>query len=418
MGYGGNVAKVVKVRSRPLLAAALLLGSLPALGSAPAAAATARQRQAGVDASIHQVNGQLDQVDAQEVQIQAEIDHARAAKAALDARVGTYNARIGLVEARLATSQAGLDRASAALVDTELRLAATRGQQAQARVRLKNDAVTAYMEQPGPKAASDILDLRSIDEVQRRMSYLQAVAATDARDLDRLEWLTARTRALQTAQQSAQRQALAQRDAVASDEADLARARQALVDASAAQAQNADSLSGLQAQLDAEKARLQAQLAALQAQSNSIAALIRQEETAQSGAAFTGGQLAEPVPGAPVTSPFGWRVDPILQTRSLHTGIDFGAPYGTPIHAAADGVVVAAGPEGGYGNATILEHGGGIATLYGHQEQILVSPGDHVARGQVIGLVGCTGWCTGPHVHFEVRVDGTPVDPAPYLGLS
>jgi murein DD-endopeptidase MepM/ murein hydrolase activator NlpD len=418
VAHGGNVAKVVKVRSRPILAAALLLACLPALGSAPAGAATVRQRQAGVDASIQQVNGQLDQVDSQEVQIQLQIDHARAAQAALDAQVGAHNARIVEVEGRLATAQASLNRASAALVDTELRLSATREQQGQARERLKNDAVTAYMEQPGPEAASAILDLQSIDEVQRQMSYLQAVAATDARDLARLEQLTARTGALEDAQQAAQRQALDQRDAVASDEADLARARQALVEASAAQAQSADSLAGLQAQLDAEKARLQAELAALQAQSNSIAALIRQEEAVQSGAVFTGGQLAEPIPGAPITSPYGWRVDPILHTRSLHTGIDFGAPYGTPIHAAADGVVVAAGPEGGYGNATIVEHGGGIATLYGHQEQILVSAGDHVSRGQVIGLVGCTGWCTGPHVHFEVRVDGTPVDPAPYLGLS
>jgi murein DD-endopeptidase MepM/ murein hydrolase activator NlpD len=390
---------------------------MSALGAAPAAAATARQRQAGVDASIQQVKGQLDQVDSQEVQIQLQIDHARAAQTALDAQAGTYNARISLVEGRLATAQASLDRASSALVDTENRLTATREQESQARARLKDDAVTAYMEQPGPVAASAIFDLSSIDEIQRQVSYLQAVAGADARDLDRLQRLTAETRNLESAQQAAQHRALTQRDAVATDEAELAEARQALVDASTAQAQSAGSLSGLQAQLDAEKGRLQSELAALQEQSNSIAALIQQEESQSSGVVFSGGQLSEPIPGAPITSPYGWRIDPILHVRSMHTGIDFGAPYGTPLHAAADGVVVATGPEGGYGNATILEHGGGIATLYGHQEQILVSPGEHVTRGEVIGLVGCTGWCTGPHVHFEVRVNGTPVDPGPYLGL-
>ena len=403
------------------MAAALLLASLPALGAAPAApaaAATARQQQAGVDASISAVNGQLDQVDSQEVEIQLQIDHARAAQTALDAQVGVYNARIGRLEGSLSVVQASLDRASSTLVDTELRLTQTREQESQARLRLKNDVVTAYMEQPGPEAASAIFNLRSVDEVQRQLSYLQAVAAADSRDLDRVQGLVTRTRTLEAVQQAAQHQALVARDAVASKEAALDQARQALVDASAAQAQSANSLAGLQARLNAEKTHLEGELAALQVQSDSIAALIRQEEAQQAGAAFAGGQLSEPVPGAPITSPYGPRTDPILHVPSFHTGIDFGAPYGTPLHAAADGVVVAAGPEGGYGNATIIDHGGGIATLYGHQEQILVSPGDHVSRGEVIGLVGCTGWCTGPHVHFEVRVNGTPVDPAPYLGLS
>jgi murein DD-endopeptidase MepM/ murein hydrolase activator NlpD len=99
----------------------------------------------------------------------------------------------------------------------------------------------------------------------------------------------------------------------------------------------------------------------------------------------------------------------------MHTGIDFGASSGTPIRAAADGVVVSAGPLGGYGNATVIDHGNGLATLYGHQSSIVVAPGQRVSRGQVIGYVGCTGLCTGPHLHFEVRVRGTPVDPMQYL---
>ncbi|TML65059.1 MAG: M23 family metallopeptidase, partial [Actinobacteria bacterium] len=96
-------------------------------------------------------------------------------------------------------------------------------------------------------------------------------------------------------------------------------------------------------------------------------------------------------------------------------GIDLAAGMGDPIHAAANGVVVFAGPRGGYGLATLIDHGGSLATLYAHQSQILVSAGQHVVRGQVIGLVGATGYATGPHLHFEVRVNGTPVDPMPYL---
>jgi murein DD-endopeptidase MepM/ murein hydrolase activator NlpD len=127
------------------------------------------------------------------------------------------------------------------------------------------------------------------------------------------------------------------------------------------------------------------------------------------------GRLIVPVPGAPITSPYGWRIHPIYGTSRLHTGIDYGADEGTPIRAAADGVVVSAGWYGGYGNATIIDHGGGIATLYGHQSSMSVVAGQKVTQGQTIGRVGCTGDCTGPHVHFEVRVNGDPVDPTPYL---
>ena len=127
------------------------------------------------------------------------------------------------------------------------------------------------------------------------------------------------------------------------------------------------------------------------------------------------GVLSVPIPGAPITSGFGPRVHPIYGDVRMHTGIDFGASMGTPIRAAADGIVVSAGPFGGYGNATVIDHGNGLATMYAHQSQIIVSAGQRVSRGQVIGYVGSTGFSTGPHLHFEVRVQGTPVDPMQYL---
>jgi murein DD-endopeptidase MepM/ murein hydrolase activator NlpD len=117
----------------------------------------------------------------------------------------------------------------------------------------------------------------------------------------------------------------------------------------------------------------------------------------------------------PITSGFGPRVHPIFHDVRIHTGIDFGAGEGTPILAAADGTVVSAGVLGGYGNATVIDHGSSLATLYGHQSRLLVVAGQRVKRGQVIGLVGHTGFATGPHLHFEVRVAGNPVDPMPFL---
>ena len=117
-----------------------------------------------------------------------------------------------------------------------------------------------------------------------------------------------------------------------------------------------------------------------------------------------------PVNG-PITSPFceqrAW--------ESCHPGIDIAVPSGTPIRAAAAGTVAIAGPESGYGNYTCIDHGGGVSTCYAHQLSISVSVGEHVSQGQVIGISDCTGLCFGPHLHFEVRVNGSPVDPMGYL---
>lgn len=126
------------------------------------------------------------------------------------------------------------------------------------------------------------------------------------------------------------------------------------------------------------------------------------------------GKLAWPVDGR-VTSPFGWRIHPILGGRRLHTGIDLGSVSGVPIHAAANGVVILAEVWGGYGRTVVIDHGGGLSTLYAHQSSIAASRGDEVLAGDVVGYIGCSGYCTGPHLHFEVREVGAPVDPMLYL---
>jgi murein DD-endopeptidase MepM/ murein hydrolase activator NlpD len=126
------------------------------------------------------------------------------------------------------------------------------------------------------------------------------------------------------------------------------------------------------------------------------------------------GQFILPADG-PMTSPFGWRVHPILGTSRFHNGLDFGAEYGSLIKAADNGVVIAAEWSGGYGNAVIIDHGNGITTLYGHTSQMYVTVGQAVQKGQPIAAVGSTGFSTGPHLHFEVRRQGEPIDPMPFL---
>ena len=129
-----------------------------------------------------------------------------------------------------------------------------------------------------------------------------------------------------------------------------------------------------------------------------------------SGAGSGSGLLAAPVAGN-ITSWFGYRRHPILGYVRLHAGVDFGAPYGTPIFAVTDGAVIYAGWHGGHGNYVRLTHGGGTDTGYGHMSRIAVSVGQHVSRGQVIGYVGATGLATGPHLHYELFRNGQPVDP-------
>jgi murein DD-endopeptidase MepM/ murein hydrolase activator NlpD len=126
-----------------------------------------------------------------------------------------------------------------------------------------------------------------------------------------------------------------------------------------------------------------------------------------------------PITGAIISSGFGWRIHPVTGQRKLHKGVDFAAPTGTPIFAAADGVVTDAGwTDGGYGNIVELRHSDGSVTLYAHTNKVYVSKGQSVNRGQAIAEVGTTGRSTGPHLHFEVQPDGkTAVDPMDYLQM-
>jgi murein DD-endopeptidase MepM/ murein hydrolase activator NlpD len=173
-------------------------------------------------------------------------------------------------------------------------------------------------------------------------------------------------------------------------------------------ATNLQELGGIQRQRE----QYERETAQLQAESAAIAAFLRGHGGGKAAVSPRG--MVWPASG-PVTSGYGWRTHPIFGTRRFHAGIDIGSPSGAAIIAAGTGKVIFVGPKGGYGNTTIVDHGGGIATLYGHQSSIGVSNGTVVAIGQRIGSVGCTGFCTGPHLHFEVRVNGDPVNPMGWL---
>ncbi|MDF5730497.1 MAG: peptidoglycan DD-metalloendopeptidase family protein [Rhizonema sp. PD38] len=171
--------------------------------------------------------------------------------------------------------------------------------------------------------------------------------------------------------------------------------------------------------LNSDRSALEAAQVQLEKDSQAIGVLIQQKvaEVAQNNQTTVvhgTGVLAYPS-DAPTSSPFGWRMHPILGYRRFHAGLDFAASYGSIIRAADSGTVIYAGWYGGYGKAVIINHGNSITTLYGHTSELYVSEGQTVQRGQAIAAVGSTGLSTGPHLHFEVRLDGTPVDPMNYL---
>ncbi len=136
--------------------------------------------------------------------------------------------------------------------------------------------------------------------------------------------------------------------------------------------------------------------------------------TPSAGAASLALVLLRPSGGV-VTSRFGWRMHPIFGTREFHTGVDIATRYGSPVVAARAGVVLFVGWKSGYGRLVVLDHGAGLQTTYSHLSVALVNPGEEVEPGQVIGRIGNSGWSTGPHLFFEVRRNGVPIDPARYL---
>lgn len=162
-----------------------------------------------------------------------------------------------------------------------------------------------------------------------------------------------------------------------------------------------------------ERQAQEAAIRELEAESARITEIIRQSARGGlRGPALTlrNGALLWPVTGR-ISSGYGWRIHPIFGTREFHTGIDIAAAYGTPIQAAQDGIVLFNGWMRGYGMLVILDHGSGVTTTYSHLSASLVRVGDHVTRGTAIARIGSTGWSTGPHLFFEVREEGRPVDP-------
>lgn len=165
--------------------------------------------------------------------------------------------------------------------------------------------------------------------------------------------------------------------------------------------------------LQSDKDSLQAKLDELNAEADKVSSEIAGLQDHDK--VYKGGKFMWPTTSTTITSPFGFRIHPVTGAYTGHTGVDIGVGMGSPVYAAASGTVIVAGGYGGYGNAVVIDHGSGISTLYGHNSSVNVSVGQSVKQGQVIASSGSTGISTGPHLHFEVRINGSYVDPMSYF---
>ena len=395
-----------------LVVAVLVTAVAPAAG---APASTKQQRKDEINQQIKSLREEIAEASAEESDLLGRLDAVQDRRRELDGRVTALDRQIRKAEGDVVAAQDNLDRYQAEFVHTQQKLTAADGEVAAARLELRKRAVAAYVGQPTAHAADLMLRARTMRDLAATVGYLEVMVSSQKAALDRFSELRDATAALREAVAASKDQALALRNELLSRKAELEGARQEQ-DAVRQEVLVQERAQGdLLDEVRSRKAEFQAQIAALRRESDAISGLLRGVQNGQGVQPSGKGVLAVPIPGARVTSTFGPRMHPILQEMRTHDGVDFAAGTGTPIRSAADGVVVYAGPRGGYGNATVIDHGNSLATLYAHQSAIFVSVGQRVTRNQSVGAVGSTGYSTGPHLHFEVRVQGTPVDPLRYL---
>jgi len=379
--------------------------------------------------SLQEIQQKLDHSRAQLDQKQSRLQHAKDRAGVLSTTVQKYGDQldqlrnqVASLRNQIAIVQTQLNKKEVELKEAKARLAQLRAQLKRSLRILRQRLVDIY-ESNTPDAMTVILNSHGFRDLLTRYDYLQKISSQDTS-------IAVRVKDLRNQEKRTVDRVRAARNAIADKKAELEQSQAALEskqsDLAAARQKDQQILSQVQQtkdKLEGDVGDISAQIASqLQAQQQAEAAQAAAQ--AQSSSSSTGASTAPtgPVQGesssgmiwpvnGPITSPFceqrAW--------ESCHPGIDIGVPTGTPIHAAAAGTVAIAGPESGYGNYTCIDHGGGVSTCYGHQESISVSVGQHVSQGQVIGISDCTGLCFGPHLHFEVRVNGQPVDPMGYL---
>ena len=315
--------------------------------------------------------------------------------------------RLGKVQGDLVEQQAELGRVRDRLEVARDRLERVRSELATAREVLSQRLVEIYMADE-PDSLTVVLEADGFADLLERTEYLDRLSDQDAEVTGRVRKLRVKVKrrtdelgVLEDREEATTATIMQRRNDLVSSRTRLVSARGEL---SGARAQRRSALGRVRT----SRVHLERDLDGLEAESARVQARLLGSAGGGGPIRRGGGRFIVPTNGS-FTSPFGMR------WGRLHAGVDIAAPIGTPIRAADSGRVAIAGPTGGYGNYTCIQHGGNLSTCYGHQSRIGVSVGASVRQGQVIGAVGNTGNSTGPHLHFEVRVGGSPVNPMGYL---
>jgi murein DD-endopeptidase MepM/ murein hydrolase activator NlpD len=313
------------------------------------------------------------------------------------------------LEADLEAKRAELAQIQEDLRRERLRLARLKRRLAEARVELANRLVQIYKED-SPDVVTVVLEADGFADLLERTEFLQRTSAQDTRIIGRVREAKAETKATADRLDRLEKRAEAVAKAIEAEVVQVQEVKGQLVERRDSYASARAGKAELLANTRASRAELEDHVDALEREQAAVLARLR--GPAANGLAGPirqgSGSLIWPANGS-ISSPFGMR------WGRLHAGIDMPLPEGTPLRAADSGSVAIAGWVGGYGNYVCIQHGGSLSTCYGHQSRIAVSVGQSVSQGQVIGYSGNTGNSTGPHLHFEVRVNGSPVDPLGYL---
>ena len=389
----------------------LALAGLAALVMASPAAGDVYSRKHSVDARLSVLHGRIDEAKQRAQRLSAQIDSVSSRIHSLEGRVGDVSARLATLESDLALHERKLQGLAALFRIETKRYLFLRGEYSLALARLNARLVQVY-EEGDVDSVDVVLAAKSLSDVIDGLDYVNQIGAADERIATSVgaakgaaREARQRTGRLRRIVAAETRAVGARTEEVRALRDELVASRGALVTARSTKRVSLEHVRSSEREAVGEAQSLERVSATLGAQIQAAQAASSYSPPASTPS--TSG-LIWPVNG-PVTSPFGMR------WGRMHTGIDIGVAYGTPIHAAASGRVIYAGSMDGYGNLVFIDHGRGVSTGYAHQSSIGVSTGQSVSQGDVIGYVGCTGHCFGPHLHFEVRLNGSPVDPLGYL---
>lgn len=335
-------------------------------------------------------------------ELMGQVAEAEEAAAAADAALDDAEADLATRRDEEATADAALEQARAAVAAAEQ--------------QVRRFAVESYVAEGAATEITDMLDLLDGDEGSLvRRGYRRAVDRQQGEVIDELDAARTERARLQASARRATDRAEQQRDDVESLREGAAAALAETTRLAQEAASERDRQAALILDIQSRRVSIEARIVNLDRAADGVEAVLAQFQAGDPDWVAGALWFQSPRPCTAISSEFGQRAHPILNVTRLHAGADIGASTGDPVEAAADGIVLLAEARGGYGNSVVIAHGFSLGTVYAHNSELLVQPGQQVKRGDVIARAGSTGLSTGPHVHFETRLKGVPVNPRNFL---